>query len=99
MTTYESVLSAATQLPEGDRLRLIDALWDTIPADAELPLSEEWLAEIKRRLDQLDRGEAKTYSWSEVRDAALAKLQEMPRPGSLLSQAASIINMSERRPA
>lgn len=74
MTTYESVLSAASRLPEGDRLRLIDALWDTVPADAELPLSAEWIAEIEQRLDQLDRGEAKTYLWADVRDAAIARL-------------------------
>lgn len=74
MTTYESVLSAATQLPEGDRLRLIDALWDTVPDDAEVPLSDEWLSEIDRRVDEMERGEGKTYSWPEVRDAALARL-------------------------
>ena len=75
MTTYESVLSAATQLPEVDRLRLIDALWDTVPDDAEVPLSGEWLSEIDRRVDEMERGEGQTYSWPEVRDAALARLR------------------------
>lgn len=75
MTTFESVLSAATQLPEDERLRLIDALWDTVPDDAESPRSSEWLAEIERRVDEIERGEGKTYSWPEVRDAALARLR------------------------
>ena len=75
MMTFESVLTAATQLPEGDRLRLIDALWDTVPADAEVPLSEEWLTEIDKRVDEMERGEGRTYSWPEVRDAALARLR------------------------
>lgn len=75
MTTYDAVLSAAAQLPQVDRLRLIDALWDTVPDDAEIPLSEEWLAEIDKRVDEMERGEGRTYSWPEVRDAALARLR------------------------
>ncbi|HUE74135.1 MAG TPA: addiction module protein [Pirellulaceae bacterium] len=75
MATYESVLTAATQLPEGDRLRLIDALWDTVPDDAQVPLSHEWLAEIDRRVDEMERGDGQTFSWPEVRDAALARLR------------------------
>jgi putative addiction module component (TIGR02574 family) len=75
MSTYELVLSAATQLPERDRVRLIEALWDTVPDDAEVPLSGEWLAEIDRRVDQMERGEGPTYSWPEARDAALARLR------------------------
>ena len=75
MTAFESVLSAATQLPEGDRLKLIDALWETVPDDAEVPLDSEWLAEIERRVDEMERGEGETYSWPEVRDAALARLR------------------------
>ena len=75
MTTYDSVLSAATQLPQGDRLRLIEALWDTVPDDAEVPLSGEWQSEIDRRVDEMERGEGQTYPWPEVRDAALARLR------------------------
>ena len=74
MTTFESVLSAATQLPEGERLRLIDALWDTVPEDTEVPLSAEWVAEIDRRVVEMERGTGNTSSWPEVRDAALARL-------------------------
>ena len=41
MTDFSSILSSAQRLPEKERLRLIDALWDTVPSDSEAPFSEE----------------------------------------------------------
>ena len=74
MQDFESVLSAARQLPDPDRLRLIDALWDTVPADADAPFSDEWACEINRRVAELDAGNAETVSWSQIRDEALARI-------------------------
>lgn len=74
MTEFSSVLSAAQQLPEQDRLRLIDALWETVPPEAEAPFSDEWAAEIERRVAELDAGTAKTIPWSQIRDEALARI-------------------------
>jgi putative addiction module component (TIGR02574 family) len=74
MTDFSSVLSAAEQLPEQDRLRLIDALWDTVPPEAESPFSDEWIREIDRRVGELDAGTAKTIPWSKIRDEALARI-------------------------
>jgi putative addiction module component (TIGR02574 family) len=75
MTSFDSVLSAANQLPLADRLRLIHALWNSVPESAAQPLSAEWEAEIDRRLDEFDRGSLPTRPWPEVRDEALARLQ------------------------
>jgi putative addiction module component (TIGR02574 family) len=74
MTDFSSILSAAERLPEQERLRLIDALWDTVPAEAEAPLSEEWAREIERRVAELDAGTAVTISWEQVRAEALARI-------------------------
>lgn len=74
-SSFETVLSAASQLSHPDQLRLIDALWDTLPDDAEIPLSDAWAREVERRVAELDQGMAKTIPWSEVRDAALARLR------------------------
>lgn len=74
-TNYDSVLIAANQLPATERLRLIDALWDTVPADTELPLSDEWLAEIERRVEAIDSGRESTLPWTQIRDEALARLR------------------------
>jgi putative addiction module component (TIGR02574 family) len=74
MTDFDTVLSAAQRLPDDERLRLIDALWDSIPVEAEAPLPEEWIREIERRVAELDTGTAETLPWSRIRDEALARL-------------------------
>jgi putative addiction module component (TIGR02574 family) len=74
MTDFNAVLSAAQQLPEQERLRLIDALWDTVPPEAESPFSEEWAREIEQRVAELDAGKAQTIPWSRIRDEALARV-------------------------
>ena len=74
MSDFSSVLSAAQQLPEKDRLRLIDALWESVPPDSEAPFSDEWAREIERRVAELDAGTAKTIPWSQIRDEALARI-------------------------
>ena len=75
MNDFSSVLSAAQQLSEQDRLRLIDALWETVPPESEAPFSDEWAREIERRVAQLDAGTAKTVPWSQIRDEALARIR------------------------
>jgi putative addiction module component (TIGR02574 family) len=74
MHDFQSVLSAAQQLPEQDRLRLIDALWETVPAESEAPFSGEWAREIERRVAELDAGTAKTVPWSQIRDEVLGRI-------------------------
>jgi putative addiction module component (TIGR02574 family) len=70
MTDVQSIIAAAVQLPIEQRRALIDAIWETIPADAEIPLSPEWMAEIERRSAEIDAGTAKLYTWEEVKEAA-----------------------------
>ena len=70
MSDYISVLSAAQGLPEPDRLRLIDALWETVSPDLEAPFSDEWTHEIERRAAELDTGTAKTIPWPQIREEA-----------------------------
>lgn len=74
MSDFSSVLSAAQQLPEADRLRLIDALWESVPPDSEAPFTDEWAREIERRVAELEAGTAKTVPWSQIRDEALARI-------------------------
>lgn len=74
MSDYGSVLSAAQELPEQDRMRLMEALWDSVPPDADATFSEEWKCEIERRAAGLDAGTAKTVPWSEIKNEALARI-------------------------
>jgi len=74
MTDFGSVLSAAQQLPEQDRLRLIEALWDTVPPEEDAPFSTEWAREIEARVAELDAGTAQTVPWSIIRAEALGRI-------------------------
>ena len=73
MTDYASILSAASQLPIGDRLRLIDELASTVPDDQPPQLSDAWLREIDRRSGELDSGTVVAESWTDIRSRLFAK--------------------------
>jgi putative addiction module component (TIGR02574 family) len=74
MTAYETVLQEATQLPVEQRVQLIDALWETVPEEAAMALSQEWLDEIEFRSAEDDAGRMEHYSWDDVRKAARRKV-------------------------
>ena len=74
MLTFESVLDAAEQLPTAERLRLIEALWNSVPADVDIPLHAEWEEELTRRVANLENGTATTIPWTTVREEALARI-------------------------
>ena len=74
MADFNSVLDDACQLPPEDRLKLIDALWDSIPADLDLPLHSAWASELERRLAAIEAGTASTIPWTTIRQEALARI-------------------------
>lgn len=73
MPTYETLLADATRLPVADRIQLIDAIWDTLPADALPPLSDEWTVEIRRRSAEYDSGCVETVPWEQIKAEALRR--------------------------
>jgi putative addiction module component (TIGR02574 family) len=82
MPTYETLLADATRLPVPDRIQLFDAIWDTLPADALPPLSDEWVAEIRRRSAEYDSGAVQTIPWEQVKAQALRRLETAKRDAS-----------------
>jgi putative addiction module component (TIGR02574 family) len=74
MLNYETILTDASRLPVVDRLQLIEALWDTLPADPLPPLSDEWLAEIQRRSVEFDSGSVPATPWKEIRNEAFHRI-------------------------
>ena len=46
----DQTISDISALPIGDRLRVVHAIWDTLPDDVALSPSPEQQAEIDRRL-------------------------------------------------
>ncbi len=67
MSEFDTIYSAASQLPVADRLRLIDALASSVPDDHPPTLSEAWLEEIERRSSEIDAGTVTTEPWEDVR--------------------------------
>ena len=52
--TVADIEAQALHLSADERVRLVDRLLASLPADAEL--DAEWAAEARRRLDELDAG-------------------------------------------
>lgn len=70
MSDTQSIVAAASQLPEQDRLRVVEALLDTLepPADDEPGrIADAWRDEVRRRSEELRTGAVKPLLWSEVR--------------------------------
>lgn len=74
MSDFDSLLAGASQLPVDERLQLIDALWSTVPDDSALPLSDEWMAEIRRRSAEYEAGLSQAVPWEQVRAQALRRV-------------------------
>ena len=54
-------------LSAGERLRLLEELWDSLSATPEaIPLTDAQREELDRRLDELDRDGPTGIPWDEV---------------------------------
>lgn len=65
----ETMLKDILQLSVAERILLVEAIWDTLPEEAEIAFTEAQKKEIDRRLDLYEKGETKTYSWEEVKQS------------------------------
>ena len=71
MTPPAVDLEALRRLPVAERLLLVEDLWDSIAVDTpapDLPMTPELVAELQRRLKDLDEGRERTFSWEEARE-------------------------------
>ncbi len=70
--SVQELEAEALKLPAGERIRLAQELWDSIVPEAEanpdlLPLSEEQIQELERRLAEHKRDPSSALPWEEVR--------------------------------
>jgi putative addiction module component (TIGR02574 family) len=72
--TAQAVLQDAMALTEPDREELAIQLLDSLGTSSEAEVEEAWKAEVHRRLDRLDSGEAKLIPWTELRDRIWGRL-------------------------
>lgn len=73
MATYDDILGAAQALPPIERVRLVQALWDTVPSEDWPKPSQAWIAEAQRRSVEFDSGRTTDSFWPEVRKRARGK--------------------------
>ena len=73
MPSYDTLLADARYLSVTDRIQLIEAIWDTLPAESIPSLSDEWREEIRRRSAEYDSGSVETTPWEQIRADALRR--------------------------
>ena len=73
MTRFDDVLGAAEALTPSERIRLIDALWHTVPPEQWPSPSDRWIGEAQRRSSEYDAGSMPASPWPEGRDRARRK--------------------------
>ena len=67
-------LDSLRRLPVAERLQLVEDLWDSIAVETpapNIPLAPTVVAELERRLKDLDEGRERTFSWEVVRERIL----------------------------
>jgi putative addiction module component (TIGR02574 family) len=66
----EEVLTAALDLPDDERLELVEALIASFQPDDVPPFDESWREVIRRRSAELKSGQVSSVPWAEVRRQA-----------------------------
>jgi putative addiction module component (TIGR02574 family) len=68
--TANEVLGAALELPEDERLELVEALIVSFQGNDSEILDERWRDEIRRRSSELASGQVTSVPWAEVKRQA-----------------------------
>lgn len=72
--TRDEIFKAALQLPEEERVLLAEELLSDGRFAPEV--AEEWIAEVRRRLDRIDAGQARLIPAEDALAMARARLRE-----------------------
>ncbi len=63
----EELYRAALDLDEGERAALAARLIESLDTEREEGVEAAWLAEIERRMEELDSGKVQAIPWDELR--------------------------------
>lgn len=75
MSSRNAVLAEALQLPPEERADVAKRLIASLDGPADEDVEAAWLAEVERRLQDVDRGTAKVEPWDAVRERLAARLR------------------------
>ena len=67
------------RLDPKERAELTGLLIESLEPESEPGVEEAWIAEVERRLAELDSGAVKTIPWDELRSKLYAKLNAADR--------------------
>jgi putative addiction module component (TIGR02574 family) len=66
-TTAKQLYDNALQLPDSERSELAAWLIESLDPDVDRDVDEAWDVEVKRRIDELDRGAVTAVPWADAR--------------------------------
>jgi putative addiction module component (TIGR02574 family) len=73
---FSQVLSAANSLSIDDRIRLVEAIWESIEGEPPMPeLTEAQKQELDRRLAAYEAAPRECVPWEQVEAEARARLR------------------------
>jgi len=72
-TDISRILEDALKLPLEARAALIDSLLDSLDTAIDADAEAAWGQEIRRRLAEIDSGQAQLIPWSEARRSILGR--------------------------
>lgn len=75
MSSRNDVLAKALQLPQEELADLAKRLIASLDEPADEDVETAWLAEVERRLQDIDRGTAKLEPWDAVRERLASRLR------------------------
>jgi putative addiction module component (TIGR02574 family) len=71
---FSAVFRDASELSERDRATLAGLLIESLETEPQPDVEAAWLAEIARRVAEVEAGTVKTIPWDEVRQRLLDRL-------------------------
>lgn len=74
------ILLEALRLPEAERAALAGELIESLDTDVDADAEAAWSAEIRRRVEDLNSGRARTVPWAEARRRIRLAAQGGARP-------------------
>lgn len=75
-TAKDDLFREALRLTEAERAELAGMLLESIEPAPDPDTEQAWLAEIERRMEQLDSGQVKSIPWETVRTRLHSRLNE-----------------------
>lgn len=63
----QQVFEAALRLPDAQRAKLADCLWESVEPTADPEWEKAWAAEIARRIAEIENGTARFVNWEDLR--------------------------------